>query len=128
MKTGTIEINGKSYPYAFNMKARRMFMQQFGLETFQEYSDKLNSLSEIGKGLGLGHIDVVGYLLITAIESKTDKDCGLDPDVIWDYFEENEGSLQKFITEFTGEQEQPEKESVKKSNPSSSGGKSKKGK
>lgn len=126
MKSGTITIGKKSYPYVFNMKARRLFMERFKLKSFQDYADKIACLEGSEKGLTLEHIDVVGALVITAIDSAIKEDSGLDPDTVWDHFEENPGALEEFMADFAERQEQPDKS--KKSNPSSSGGKSKKGK
>lgn len=126
MKDGTIKIGDKNYPYAFNMKARRAFMEHFGLVSFQAYADKISTLEGMEKEMTLEHCDIISYLLITAIESALKDDCGLDPDEIWDHFERNAGALQAFIDDFSKAQEQPEES--KKTNSRSSGGKSKRGK
>lgn len=126
MKNGTIKIGGKEYPYVMNMRARRLFMKQFGLVSFQDYVEKIGVLESTDKGFTLDHLDVIGYLVISAIESATREDSELDPDDVWDHFESTPGALDEFMSGFVDAQEQPEK--PKKTNPRSSGGKSKKGK
>lgn len=126
MNSGTIKIGKKEYPYVFNMKARRLFMQRFKLVSFQEYFDKLQTLESAEKEITLEHIDVIGNLVITAIESALKEQCGLDADEVWDHFEQNEGALPAFMESFSAAQEQQEPQ--KKSNTRSSAGKSKRGK
>jgi len=120
MKSGTILIHGKEYPYVFNFKARRLFMEKRGYEYHDQYLKELQKLEKDSKSgmLSMSGMLTIGDLILTAIQAAYVGPLDLDVDDLMDSFESDINSLNEVIKNFTASQEQ----SIK--SPRSSAGKS----
>lgn len=124
MNPGTMILNKKRYAFAFNQKARRLFMEKHNLEFFADYEEKLTLLvADPVKGLSLKGMTVFCDLVITAIESRTPDFDAYDSDTLLEYFIEQPEKMNEIAGIFSASQEQERK---KKSSSVGSGGKSKK--
>lgn len=120
---GTITYNGKAYPVAFNMKARRLFMEKYGLKYMSEYADMLKKAEpDKKKGVSLEGMYILSNLIITAMQSAAKEILEIDEDDFTEYMLNNQEDFQQAMTSFRLAQETEGKKTPK---PDSSGGKSK---
>ena len=125
MEPGTIRINKKDYKYIFNHRARRLFMEKYGLEYFTQYTDKLKLTNPHPKyGIGVKGLQIFGDLVITAIQSATPKFKDFDSDELVDFLMKNPGTMAELGNSFRKSQEQDDQDD-QQLDPSGSRGKSK---
>ena len=120
MKPGTVKINNRSFEYKFNNKARRLFMQHYGLEFFDEYIEKVEEMKPDPKrGISLAGLDIMSNLFVTAIEACQPFD-GFDKDDLIDHLMDNQDEMEKIMSEFAKQQEQVKGKGQKPANKSTS--------
>lgn len=127
MKPGTITLNGCDYPYKFNQKARRLFMEMNGLEYFAEYQKILKKTNpHPTKGMSISGMKVFGDLVITAMQSANENFDAFDSDSLMDELVKSPSAMIELGKAFSDSMEHEDpKEKGKKQNPSGSRGKSK---
>jgi hypothetical protein len=128
---GTIQIQGKEYKYSFKHKSRRIFMQEHGLEYWDEFSAMLEHLQpHPEKGMSVKGLDVFSSLVLSGIKGENPKFNDFTADDLVDHLIQEPDLLEKLMAEFAASMEQPRDPKPKpakgkKRVPSSSGKKSK---
>ncbi|MEM9685300.1 MAG: hypothetical protein AAF934_00075 [Bacteroidota bacterium] len=105
-RQGIIKIFKKEYPYKFNMRAMRLFMEQHGLDTFEGYNKKLMELGvKEGSDLSFKGYYVLADLVITAIQAANPNvELGFDADEFIDEIRESPEKAESILTEFISSQ------------------------
>ncbi|WP_106793978.1 hypothetical protein [Aquimarina sp. Aq78] len=117
---GVIQIQGKQYQYQFKMKARRLFMELYGLEYMDEYEKKVQEMiPKKGKSMSLSAWYIFANLLRTAIQSETEEALEFTADDLLDELMNDQSKLNQIMKNFQINQEQ--KQPNKKNNSVGSG-------
>lgn len=117
---GVIQIQGKEYQYQFKMKARRLFMELYGLEYMDEYEKKVQEMiPEKGNSMSLSGWYIFANLLRTAIQSETEETLEFTADDLLDELMDDQSKLNQIMKNFQINQEQ--KQPNKKNNSVGSG-------
>ncbi len=125
MEPGTIKINKKEYRYIFNHRARRLFMEKYQLEYFDQYTNELKKTNPHPKyGMGISGLAVFSDLVITAIQSADPTFNDFNSDDLVDELVINPGLMAQLGEAFRKSNEQDKKKD-KKIDPVGSRGKSK---
>ena len=102
MKAGTIKINKKNYKFAFNQRARRLFMEKYGLLYWDDYVKKMELIKpHKTKGVSMPGMYVISDLIITAIESETPDFNDFDSDQLLDILLNEPGTMNEVMAVFT---------------------------
>lgn len=110
MNTGTILIEKKRYNFNFNQKARRLFMEKYGLQYFSEYEAKVKEMHpDPEKGMGLKELEILGSLVLTAIESVEGYQEKLEEKTLGDYLMDHPDTMAEVMNKMIASQEQPDK-------------------
>jgi len=126
---GTMKIQGKAYKYAFNQKARRLYMEAHGIEYWDDFAremEKMNPHPE--KGMSLSGMMVFSGLVISAMDAVDPDQHSHDQDTLLDALIQDPKAMESLMKQFSKAMEQLNQKSGKSGNksvPSSSGKKSK---
>lgn len=90
--SNTINLMGKEYPYRFGIKFQRVFMNRYKLKKVDAFQKKIGS---IGAGT-LESLEVIGAIVLCAIQAASKKPVNIDPDDIIDFINTPEGQ-QEFL-------------------------------
>lgn len=117
---GIIQIQDREYKYQFKMKARRFFMELYGLEYMDEYEKKVQEMiPKKGKSMSLSAWYIFANLLRTAIQSETEEALEFTADELLDELMNDQSKLNQIMKNFQINQEQ--KQPNKKNNSVGSG-------
>lgn len=124
---GTIKIGKKAYKYAFNQKARRIFMESRGIEYWDDFAAEMQKMEpHPKKGMSLAGMMVFSGMVISAIKSMQPEFDDFDDDELLDHLIANPDSMENLMAEFSKTVERMNQGAAKtqkgnKSVPSSSG-------
>ena len=109
-KIGTINIEGKTYPFSFKMKSRRLFMETYNLSYLDEYDNKIKEMIPDTTGKwSINQLYIFATLVYTAIQAEASEAIPFDTDDLLDVLIEDHKQMQTILSFFTDSSEQAEK-------------------
>ena len=109
-KIGTITIEGKTYPFSFKMKSRRLFMEAYKLSYLDEYDSKIKEMIPDTTGKwSINQLYIFATLVYTAIQAEAIEAIPFDTDDLLDVLIEDSKQMQTILSFFTDSSEQAEK-------------------